>query len=260
MVGSMNLIVDRFLFFYLLGGWIGLSFIIFLILRFIPAPYGRYLKKGWGTHLPSRLGWVVMESVSLFGIVALFLLGRRVDNKAALIFVLMWISHYSYRAVFFPLTRKTEKKHIPLLVVFCAIIFNCFNCFFNGYYLFFIAPLYPVQWLTDFRFIFGLTLFIIGFLIHVYSDHILNSLRDSTNKGYKIPLGGLFDWVSCPNYLGEIIEWTGWAIATWSVAGFSFALWTVANLAPRALSHHAWYRSTFKNYPSKRRALIPFLL
>jgi 3-oxo-5-alpha-steroid 4-dehydrogenase 1 len=256
----MNLIVDRFLFFYLLGGWIGLAFIVFIILWFIPAPYGRYLRKGWGPRIPSRLGWVVMESVSLVGIVALFLLGKRVGDTIALVFVFMWICHYSYRAGFFPLTRKTKKKHIPLLVVVFAIMFNFSNCFFNGYYLFFIAHLYPVQWLTDLRFIFGLILFIIGFFIHVHSDKILNSLRNAAESGYKIPVGGLFAWVSCPNYLGEIIEWTGWAIATWSVAGFSFALWTVANLAPRALSHHAWYRSTFKNYPSKRRALIPFLL
>jgi 3-oxo-5-alpha-steroid 4-dehydrogenase 1 len=41
---------------------------------------------------------------------------------------------------------------------------------------------------------------------------------------------------------------------------FNFANWTMANLVPRVLAHHRWYRETFKDYPARRRALIPFLL
>jgi hypothetical protein len=57
-----------------------------------------------------------------------------------------------------------------------------------------------------------------------------------------------------------MIEWTGWAIATLSLPGLVFALWTAANLAPRALKHHAWYRKTFPDYPQSRKAIIPFVL
>jgi hypothetical protein len=46
----------------------------------------------------------------------------------------------------------------------------------------------------------------------------------------------------------------------WSLPALSFAIWTAANLAPRALSHHAWYRARFADYPKQRRALIPFML
>ena len=66
--------------------------------------------------------------------------------------------------------------------------------------------------------------------------------------------------MSCPNYLGEIIEWVGWAVATWSLAGLSFAVWTAANLIPRAWQHHRWYRAEFPDYPKERKAVIPFLL
>jgi hypothetical protein len=66
--------------------------------------------------------------------------------------------------------------------------------------------------------------------------------------------------VSCPNYLGEIIEWSGWALATWSLAGAAFALYTIANLAPRAVAYHRWYRESFNDYPPARRALLPFIL
>jgi protein-S-isoprenylcysteine O-methyltransferase Ste14 len=88
----------------------------------------------------------------------------------------------------------------------------------------------------------------------------LFSLRRRGEKGYKIPHGGLYRWISCPNYFGELLEWTGWAIATWSLAGFSFALWTFANLVPRALSNHKWYRQKFADYPKNRKAIIPYIL
>ena len=78
-------------------------------------------------------------------------------------------------------------------------------------------------------------------------------------SGYGIPRGGLFEYVSGANYFGEILEWTGWAVATWSPAGLAFAVFTVANLAPRARTHHAWYRKQFPDYPRKRKAIIPFI-
>jgi protein-S-isoprenylcysteine O-methyltransferase Ste14 len=70
----------------------------------------------------------------------------------------------------------------------------------------------------------------------------------------------MYRFVSAPNYLGELIEWTGWAVLTWSAAGATFAFFTAANLVPRALTHHRWYRETFDDYPPERRAIVPFLL
>ncbi|MGB0641280.1 MAG: 3-oxo-5-alpha-steroid 4-dehydrogenase, partial [Myxococcota bacterium] len=70
----------------------------------------------------------------------------------------------------------------------------------------------------------------------------------------------LYRYVSCPNYLGEMVQWIGWAIAMNSLAGVSFAVWTVANLLPRALTHHRWYRDKFAEYPAERKAVIPFVL
>lgn len=69
----------------------------------------------------------------------------------------------------------------------------------------------------------------------------------------------LFKYVSCPNYLGEIIQWAGWALLTMSPAGLVFLIWTIANLAPRALAHHRWYKETFQDYPDERKALLPGL-
>ena len=74
------------------------------------------------------------------------------------------------------------------------------------------------------------------------------------------PRGGAFEYLSCPNLLGEIMEWTGLAVLTWCVPALGFALWTAANLVPRALWRHRWYRETFPDYPRSRRAILPWVL
>ena len=51
-------------------------------------------------------------------------------------------------------------------------------------------------------------------------------------------IGGMFEYVSCANYLGEIAEWSGFAVACWSLPASAFAFLTTCNLVPRALSHH----------------------
>ena len=103
-------------------------------------------------------------------------------------------------------------------------------------------------------------LFLIGAYINNQSDTILINLRQGSENGYKVPFGGMFRYVSCPNHLGEIIEWIGFAILTWSLPTLAFALWTVANLLPRAIEHHKWYHKNFKEYPKNRKAIIPYFL
>jgi steroid 5-alpha-reductase/3-oxo-5-alpha-steroid 4-dehydrogenase 1 len=89
---------------------------------------------------------------------------------------------------------------------------------------------------------------------------MLFALRKPGETEYKIPRGWLYEYVSCPNYLGEMLEWCGWAIATWSLAGFGFAIYTIANIGPRAMANHHWYRENFPDYPQRRKAVIPYLL
>ena len=60
--------------------------------------------------------------------------------------------------------------------------------------------------------------------------------------------------------LGDIIDWIGWAILTWSISGLVFAIWTIANLFPRALAHHKWYQEKFSDYPKNRKAIIPGII
>jgi len=132
------------------------------------------------------------------------------------------------------------------------------NVYLNGSYI--AAGSYPAAWLTDPRLLVGVALFLVGFVINRWADRVLRNLRAPGETGYKIPRGGLYELVACPNYFGELLEWVGWAVATWSLAGLSFAVFTAANLIPRAVANRRWYRERFPEYPASRRALIPYLL
>lgn len=106
----------------------------------------------------------------------------------------------------------------------------------------------------------GLGVFGFGMWMNVKSDAVLVGLKSGGGGGYKIPRGGWFEAVSCPNYLGEIVEWLGWAVMTWSWAGLGFWVYTCANLVPRAYANHKWYLEKFKeDYPMNRKAVIPYL-
>jgi protein-S-isoprenylcysteine O-methyltransferase Ste14 len=96
-------------------------------------------------------------------------------------------------------------------------------------------------------------------LLNVSSDTIVRELRRNNETGYGIPLRGAFRWISNPNYLGELVEWTGWAILAGNPAGWAFAFFTFCNLFPRAISNHKWYRERFRDYPVKRKIIIPYI-
>ena len=109
-------------------------------------------------------------------------------------------------------------------------------------------------------FYFGISIFLIGMYINIRSDYLIISLRKDKGPGYHMPNKFMHKYISAPNYLGEIIEWIGWAILTWSISGLVFALWTIANLFPRALAHHRWYQEKFSDYPKNRKAIIPGII
>ena len=244
-----------------IGFWFLIGFISFLVLLRVPAPYGKFSKNNWGSWffimIPSRIGWIVMEIVSPITLGYFFFSGSIEKGIVSYLFFGLWASHYFNRSIIYPLRQKNPSK-MTLLIVFLAFLFNLGNGFVNGFYLGSVQS-YPIEYIYEWNFILGILLFITGAVINLRSDKILLNLR-SEKKGYHIPKGFLFKYVSFPNYLGEIIEWIAFALMTWSLAGLSFAVWTAANLVPRAISGHRWYQKTFINYPKERKAIFPFLV
>lgn len=246
-------------FFHFLWFWTILGLLAFILLLFVTAPYGRHSRRDWGPSIPNRVGWIVMELPSLIIFILTFLLGPGGVQPVTWIFFALYVFHYGNRSVLWPLRTKTAGKTMPLVIALMAFSFNLVNGFINGYWFSMFAREYSWEWLYDIRFILGIILWGAGVFINWWSDQILLDLRKGGKKGYFIPKGGLFRFVSCPNFLGEIMEWTGFAIMTWSPAALVFALWSFFNLVPRALDHHKWYRETFPDYPVRRKAIFPFL-
>lgn len=123
----------------------------------------------------------------------------------------------------------------------------------------------------------GLCLFLAGLIGNISHDCILAGLRRSKGKGYHLPQGLLYDYVSFPNYLCEWIEWCGYAMVQRQPEGTSHrfstrqcsyvltAIWfiilEVAVMMPRALTGHALYRERFgRDMPLERTAILPFVL
>lgn len=240
--------------------WIGIAIVLVPVLLKVTPPYGRHTSDSWGPTISSRWGWVIMEIPVIIVFSYFFLSGDGNKSIPLYVFFGLFMLHYFNRVFIFPFRIKENGKKMPVLIVLMAFFFNICNGFFNGYWFGNFAPVYDLSWFYDWRFILGTLLFFTGMYINMSSDNILLGLRKGGKKGYYIPYGGMFRYVSSPNLFGEIIEWLGWALLCWCMPALSFAVWTMANLIPRAIDHHRWYKRRFENYPVKRKAVIPFLV
>mmetsp|Transcript_26332 Transcript_26332/g.61692 ORF Transcript_26332/g.61692 Transcript_26332/m.61692 type:complete len:245 (-) Transcript_26332:111-845(-) len=225
--------------------------------------------------------------------------------------------HYCYRSLWYPLVMmksSTKDKGMPLGIVSAAWLYCTTNGYLQARDLTKFQRIEILSWgattellataVSDVssvsaspllwqscRFWLGMSLTLIGFYIVTTSDRTLvtlkrNRQRELSERGqtpanprdyYAIPRGGWFEYVSSPHYFGELVEWTGFFVATnGSLASLSFAVYTAANLVPRAMQTHQWYLDTFvgdddndsdrktieeTNYSKLgRKAIIPLLL
>jgi very-long-chain enoyl-CoA reductase len=95
------------------------------------------------------------------------------------------------------------------------------------------------------------------------STHVtLRNLRPPGTKKRGIPRGYGFDTpfnVSCPNYFFETIAWLAVLALTRSWSCTVFVLAAVVQMYAWAVKKHRSYRKEFKDYPSQRRAIFPYL-
>ncbi|CAG8594574.1 10009_t:CDS:2 [Dentiscutata erythropus] len=264
----------------------------FLGTFFIIAPYGKFQ---WNSlSLPGKFAWFFQESFSLitfiysFFIKDLFSITISTDatyTTTQIILASFWIIHYTNRVIIHTY-RAPNIAPINLLIVLIAIFYNILNGYVNARWISIFGRdnyLYDENGQDIYktpRFILGVFIFLVGMMINIHHDNILFSLRNNLDKSttksesvkvitnpnspssrYVIPNGGLFNYIACPHYFGEIIEWIGFVIATWySYPAVLFLMAAIANLVPRAKTNLDWYREKFGDmYPKNRKAIVPFV-
>ena len=237
---------------------IGLAIPTLLALIWVSAPYGRHVRDGWGFTVPNRVGWILMEAPTVLLFIAIFAVGEDRAELVPLVMLGIWQVHYVHRTFVFPFRMRSGKR-MPISIPILGGSFQLLNVYVNARWISHLGE-YDASWLLDPRFVVGALVFGVGMVINLHADTVLIHLRKPGETAYKIPRGGMYRFVTSPNYLGEILEWCGWAILTWSLPGLALAFYTIANLAPRAFTNHRWYHEKFPDYPKERRALVPFLL
>ncbi len=228
----------------------------------VPVVYGRHENGEFKLRLPTRLSWVLMESPACL-VFAWFVFNGPLPVSAPIIVLfIFWQMHYFHRAFIYPFQLQVRPGSTTpaRMTLFGAVV--CAACgYMNGEYISRYAEyLQSNDWFYTPQFIIGSLMFIGGYIMNKYSDAVLMKLRKENPDAYSIPYGGAYRWVSCPNYLGEIITWLGFSLAAWSIAGFTFAAMSASNLIIRAIENHKWYQEKFDNYPSERKAVIPYIL
>jgi len=173
-----------------------------------------------------------------------------------------WVLHYAKRLLETMFVHRFSNSTMPIMNLFK-------NC---GYYWGFAAyvgyhinhPLYTSPSPAQVNAFLGCFL---GAELGNFSIHILlRNLRPAGSKTRKIPVPDwnpftkLFNFVSCPNYTYEILAWVSFTLMTKCAPAGIFTLAGAYQMIVWALGKHRNYRAEFKDYPKRRKAVIPFIL
>ena len=246
-----------------------LAVIVFVALNFIEVGYGITINKKWGVAINNKLAWLCMETPVFVFMTVLYLLSPRMKpfdlstSLVPLIIFLFFQTHYFRRSLIFPFLLRGNSR-MPVTVMLMGVLFNLCNAFMQGGWLFYKSPesMYSVSWLWTPQFVIGAVIFFGGMALNIQSDKIILNLRPPGDSKHYLPEKGLFKYVTGAHYLGELIEWIGFAILTWSVSGAVFALWTFANLVPRANAVYNKYKKMFGEetiHEKKLKRIFPFI-
>lgn len=120
----------------------------------------------------------------------------------------LYVLHYINRAVVQPL-RSPTRSPLHAVVVVCAVFFNAMNGFLLGTWLRGEGQVVDAPFAGAYTL--GLAVFAAGLAGNIWHDNVLMQLRrapsgphiQTSTSHYRIPYGGLYTWISYPNYLCE---------------------------------------------------------
>lgn len=234
---------------------------VFIALFFIQAGYRKFQKSSviWSVLLlPNKIAWILMECpvfivMMLYLFNALFHLDPSVERRQVTIETLFCFSLFQL--------HYFQRSFIFIVVMLAGAAFNTRNGILQGNWLCNISSDdYYDNLFKQKSFYLGVIIFFTGMFINIHSDHVIRTLRKRGDTNHYLPQRGMYRFVTSAICLGEIIEWTGYAILTQSLCGVLFVYWTIANLVPRSFSIYNLYLNEFGSDVLKKKRIIPFIM
>ena len=239
-----------------------LAIVVFICLYFITAGYGQFRTKRWGYSIDNRVAWFLMEAPVFFVMLIIWCRAGFPFHLPELILLGLFLVHYFQRSFVFPSLMKGHSR-MPLSIMMMGVLFNVINGIMQGGGLFWFpitAYTQGASYLLRWNAIVGIIVFLFGMIVNCHSDYVIRHLRQPGDTRHYLPQAGFYRYVTSANYFGELVEWIGFAIAAANPAAWVFALWTGANLIPRAHAIHRKYHEEFGDEAvGTRRRIIPLV-
>lgn len=240
---------------------LALAVIVFNALYRVRAGYGLFRSRRWGLSIDNRVAWVCMEAPVLVAVAVPWVAKGCPVSLPAIMLLGLFALHYVQRSFIFPLLMR-GRGTMPVSIMLMGVTFNAVNGMLIGTSLFAFPPAgyaLGASYLLRPAVVVGMVLFVVGMGVNLHSDHVIRSLRRPGDTAHYLPCRGLYRYVTSANYFGELLEWTGFALACGTAASWLFVVWTAANLVPRAAAIHRRYREEFGEAVGSRRRIIPYI-
>lgn len=227
----------------------------------------RLLFKDLGPQLAFRTVYLVeyLGPLLIYPIFALRLIPTKYIGygvKPAPLTAIQYVAFILYMAHF--IKRELETVYVH---EFGTMTMPRFNIFKNSIYYWGFAAF--VSWnvnkpwaheIAPWHLYIGASVFVISALLNGLCHLQLKALRTPGSSEWKMPSGGLFEYVTVPNYFCEIITWIGFNILTnFTIGGILFNIAGAYQMLEWAVERHKKYKKIFPNYPKSRKIIIPFI-
>ena len=183
-------------------------------------------------------------------------------------FLSLWSVHFLRRTIEVLFVHEYKRK-MPLVESIGAPVYYWFFSFWNG-----VALRHDNGYHQTYlpMLVVGSLLFFTGSAGNCKCHLQLRDFRKQKRKSvlsekskHTLPYGFIFEYVSCPHYLFEILTWIGFLLTAWTLSSLLFLLATIATLVTYSYKKHGAYKQEFNGqdgrelYPRNRKALIPYI-
>ncbi|KAG4101152.1 hypothetical protein H8356DRAFT_1035082 [Neocallimastix lanati (nom. inval.)] len=251
---------EKFIFFVLV--LLGIV-IIFLESTGNNIPYSKFELKNergfaFSRSYSTRKGLFLIYISTIFSITIIYICDTRKKTPYHIIVYIFYLINYLKRCFEVLFIHKFSKKSSFFALLYIGISNTLVNTILCRYILLSNKNMDDSNF---FYLILPFPLILFGWFGTFYHHILLAKLRRSSRnaKRYKIPRGGLFDYVSCPHYFMEFLTWAGFSVIVHRLSFYGHVIFIFCTFVGRSYQTKKWYNNNIVGYPRKRKCLIPLI-